>query len=330
MTERKDRKLLDQVRDLIRIKHYSPRTEKTYVQWMRRYILFHNKRHPVEMGQVEIEAYLSYLAQVRRVAASTQNQALNAILFLYREVLNIDMDSLNINAVRAKRRVRMPTVLTQDEVVRVLSHMYGLPRLAIELMYGGGLRIQECLDLRVQNIDIEDGSVVVVDSKSRRDRRTLLPKSIGPVMKKHLESVRFLHEQDLERGYGSVELPYALGRKYKRACKELCWQYAFPAKNLFHNKETGERGRWHMDRGVLQRSIRSASRKAGIMKRVTSHVFRHSFATHMLENGHDIRTVQELLGHAMVKTTMIYTHVMKQNNREVASPLDELGVRDRL
>jgi len=317
----KPKKLLDQLRDALRLKHYSYSTEKTYVHWVTRYILFHNKRHPREMGAPEIEAFLTHLATHENVSASTQNQALAALLFLYRNVLNMDVET-PIRVLRAKRPKRLPTVLSKEEVMRVLSFMRGTHLLMAKLLYGSGLRLMECHRLRVKDIDFDNHQIIVRDGKGENDRVTLLPASLVEPLKAQLMYVKHLHEQDLARGYGSVELPFALARKYPNADKELAWQYVFPSVSLSRDPRTGIVRRHHLDPSGLQRAVRQAARRAGIAKPVGPHTFRHSFATHLLESGYDIRTVQELLGHKDVKTTMIYTHVLNKGPKAVRSPLD--------
>lgn len=315
------KKLLDQVRDTIRLKHYSYRTEQTYVQWIRRYILFHNKRHPRDMGAPEIEAFLSHLAVEGNVTANTQNQAFHAILFLYREVLHQELNA-SINALRAKPSRYLPTVLTQDEVLRVLRELSGVYQLVVKLLYGCGLRQTECLSLRVKDIDFGQNQIIVRNGKGMEDRVTMLPVSIVEVLQAHLKLVKHRYQQDLERGYGSVYLPFALERKYPNANREWGWQYVFPADQISRDPRSGIVRRHHLHESGLQRAIKQAVRSARIDKRVSCHTFRHSFATHLLENGYDIRTVQELLGHKDVKTTMIYTHVLNRGGRGVRSPLD--------
>jgi len=317
----KPKKLLDQLRDAVRLKHYSYSTEKTYVRWVKRYVLFHNKRHPREMGAREIEAFLTHLATQENVSASTQNQALAALQFLYRYVLNMDLET-PIRALRAKRPKRLPTVLSKDEVLRILSFMQGTHLLMAKLLYGSGLRLMECHRLRVKDIDFENHQIIVRDGKGEKDRVTLLPMSLVEPLRAQLTYVRHLHERDLARGYGSVEMPFALARKHPNADKELPWQYVFPSASLSKDPRTGVVRRHHLDPSGLQRAVRRAAKLAGISKPVGPHTFRHSFATHLLESGYDIRTVQELLGHKNVKTTMIYTHVMNKGPKAVRSPLD--------
>ncbi|MFZ5917968.1 MAG: integron integrase [Chloroflexota bacterium] len=322
-------KLLDQVRHAVRLKHYSIRTEQAYVDWIKRFILFHGKRHPQNMGAPEIQAFLTHLAVDRNVAASTQNQALSALLFLYRHVLGQDL-TLPIDALRAKKPVRLPTVLTREEVCRVLDFMSGTPQLMARLLYGSGLRLMECIRLRVKDIDFDYGQITVRDTKGARDRVTVLPTAVVPFLRQHLTYVRLLHQDDLAQGFGHVYLPYALAEKYPNANKEWAWQYAFPADKRSPDPRSNITRRHHVDPSGLQKAVRQAARRAGIDKPVGPHTFRHSFATHLLENGYDIRTVQELLGHKDVKTTMIYTHVLNRGGLAVRSPLDEPLVRRKL
>ncbi|MDH7487374.1 MAG: integron integrase [Anaerolineae bacterium] len=314
------KKLLDQTRDAIRLKHYSYRTEETYLNWIRRYILFHNKRHPAEMGAPEVEAFLTHLAVKEHVAASTQNQALSALLFLYREVLHKDLGP--IDALRAKKPKRLPTVLTKEETLRLLNHLSGTHQLMAKLIYGSGLRLMECLRLRVKDLEFERRAIIVRDGKGEQDRVTVLPDSLIPLLQEHLQQVKALHQQDLAHGFGSVYLPDALARKYPNADKEWGWQYVFPANSLSRDPRSGVIRRHHVHESSLQKAIREAARLAGISKPVGPHTLRHCFATHLLENGYDIRTVQELLGHKDVKTTMIYTHVLQRGGLAVRSPLD--------
>jgi integron integrase len=320
MSEKK--KLLDRVSEAIQLKHYSPRTAEAYVSWIRRFILFHNKRHPREMGAAEIEEFLTHLAVDRDVAASTQNQALYALLFLYREVLRKELDEQAIDAVRAKKPRRLPTVLTRDEVRRVLGLLPGTQRLMAKLLYGSGLRLMECLCLRIKDVDIAQTQIVVRNGKGAKDRVTVLPESLVPFLQEHLQHVQYLHDDDLRRGYGKAPLPDALARKYSHASREWIWQYVFPASQRTPHPKTGEIVRDHAAPDGLYKALKRATRRAGIEKHVTPHVFRHSFATHLLEDGYDIRTVQELLGHKDVKTTMIYTHVLNRGGLAVRSPLD--------
>jgi len=319
--EQRPKKLLDQVREAIRLKHYSLSTEETYVAWIRRYILFHNKRHPNEMGSKEIETFLTHLAIKENVAASTQNQALSALLFLYRYVLQKDLDG-PIDALRAQKPKRLPTVLTKEEVRKVISHLPGTPRLMASLLYGSGLRLMECLRLRVKDLDFAQRQIIVRDGKGQQDRVTMLPESLIAPLQEHLQRVKRLHEEDLDKGYGAVYLPDALERKYPNASRGWAWQYVFPSDRLSEDPRTGIVRRHHLDESNLQKAVKEAARLAGIAKLVGPHTFRHSFATHLLQNGYDIRTVQELLGHKDVKTTMIYTHVLQRGGLAVRSPLD--------
>ncbi|MEJ5312271.1 MAG: integron integrase [Anaerolineae bacterium] len=315
-------KLLDQVRELLRMKHYALRTEEAYVDWIRRFILFHNKRHPRDMGTPEIRAFLAHLATEENVAASTQNQALAAILFLYREVLHQELDPLDLDAIRAQKPKRLPTVLTRAEVQKVLAQLTGEHLLMARLLYGSGLRLMECLRLRVKDVDFELRQITVREGKGDQDRVTMLPQAIIPALQEHLVHVRALHQQDLQNGYGCVYLPDALARKYPNACTEWGWQYVFPSDRISKDPRGGELRRHHVHESSLQKAIRAAAQAAGIVKPVSPHTFRHSFATHLLEAGYDIRTVQELLGHKDVKTTMIYTHVLNRGGLAVRSPLD--------
>lgn len=314
-------RLLDQVREVMRLKHYSYRTEQAYVDWIRRFILFHGKRHPQEMGAPEIEAFLTHLAVHENVAASTQNQALNALLFLYREVLGREITD-PIQALRAKKPRRLPTVLTRHEVQSLLAHLSGPPLLMAQLLYGSGLRLMECLRLRVKDLDFDYHTITVRDGKGDKDRVTILPASLIGSLQKHLEEVKRLHEQDLAQGYGAVYLPDALARKYPNAGREWAWQWVFPSPRLSLDPRSGTVRRHHMDPASLQRAIRHAAQAATLSKPVSPHTLRHSFATHLLENGYDIRTVQELLGHKDVRTTMVYTHVLQRGGLAVRSPLD--------
>lgn len=314
-------RLMDQVRSKIRIKHYARSTEKTYVYWILQYIYFHGKRHPAEMGKPEIEAFLNHLAQNRRLSSSSQNQAFNAIIFLYRQVLEIHPGE-GINAIRAKRYKSIPVVLSVDEVREVIEAMSGGFRLMTELLYGSGLRLNECLSLRVQDIDYKRRTVTVKDGKGRKDRLTVLPDRPIPRLQDHMANVKATHEQDLARGFGKVVLPHALHRKYPSASREFRWQFLFPQRTLFRNPVTGERGRWHIDGSLLQKAVSPAAKSTSITKRVTPHVFRHSYATHLLEAGYNIREVQDLMGHKSIETTMIYTHVMDKGRNRVKSPLD--------
>jgi integron integrase len=315
------RKLFDQVRDAIRTRHYAYRTERSYVDWIKRYVLFHKKRHPAEMGAPEVQAFITFLAVDRQLSASTQNQALSAILFLYKYVLQKDV-ALPLNLVRAERPSRLPTVLTHDEALAVIAIMGGNCQLMAKLLYGSGLRLMECLRLRVKDLDFGNRQIVVRDGKGEKDRVTVLPETVIPALQTHLQDVRALHQKDLQEGFGQVSLPYALARKYPNAAREWHWQYVFPASQRSQDPLSGHIKRHHLDESVLQKAVHEAARVAGISKPVSPHTFRHSFATHLLQSGYDIRTVQELLGHKDVKTTMIYTHVLQRGGRAVRSPLD--------
>lgn len=315
-------KLLDQVRELLRIKHYALRTEEAYVNWIRRFILFHNKRHPRDMGTPEIRAFLAHLATEDNVAASTQNQALAALLFLYREALHQELDPLDLDAIRAQKPQRLPTVLTRAEVQKVLAQLTGEPLLMARLLYGSGLRLMECLRLRVKDVDFELRQITVREGKGDQDRVTMLPQAIIPALQEHMVHVRALHNRDLEQGHGCVYLPNALARKYPNACTEWGWQYVFPSDRISKDPRSNVLRRHHIHESSLQKAIRAAAQAAGMIKPVSPHTFRHCFATHLLEAGYDIRTVQELLGHKDVKTTMIYTHVLNRGGLAVRSPLD--------
>jgi integron integrase len=316
-------RLLDRVRAALRTRHCSLRTEKAYVGWIRRYIVFHGKRHPAEMGAAEITRFLSDLAIQRNVAASTQNQALSALLFLYRDVLGQELPWLD-DIVRAKSRERIPVVLTREEVQAVLDALDGPTRLAALLLYGAGLRLLEALRLRVKDVDFARNQITVRSGKGGKDRVTMLPAAASRDLAKHLEAIRDQHDADLRSGAGWVELPWALARKYPRAGREWIWQWIFPATRTYLHRETNQRRRHHLHESVLQRAVKEAVRSSGIPKRATCHSFRHSFATHLLEDGADIRTVQELLGHRDVTTTMIYTHVVNRGPAGVLSPADRL------
>lgn len=316
-------KLLDQVRAAIRTRHYSPRTEEAYLHWIRRYIFFHNKRHPAEMGEKEIGSFINHLAVKENVAASTQNQALSALLFLYKQVLEKEFGEID-NLVWAKKPRRLPVVFTREEVRTVLRHFSDEKWLMANLLYGSGLRLQECLSLRVKDIDFSYSQIVVRAAKGNKDRVTLLPENIKAPLAKHLDRVMNLRQSDLERGFGKIYLPNALEKKYPGAASEWAWYWVFPAADISSDPQTGIRRRHHVGSWVLQRAMREARLKAGITKHCGCHTFRHSFATHLLEDGYDIRTIQELMGHNDVKTTMVYTHVINKGGRGVRSPADSL------
>ena len=316
-------RLYDRIIEVLRVRHYSRRTEDAYVHWIRRYIEFHQYRHPRQLAEPDLNRFLTHLAVQEHVAASTQNQALSAILFLYEHVLERQLDRIE-GVVRARRPKRLPVVLTVDEVSRVMAHLTGDKWLIAMLLYGGGLRLLEALRLRVKDLDFERCEITVREGKGDKDRVTMLPQAVIRPLQEHLRRVQAIHQQDVADGYGRVELPYALARKYPNANREWRWQFVFPQERRWRNARTGEQGRHHIHESLVQKSISAAARASGITKRVTSHTFRHSFATHLLTSGYDIRTVQELLGHSDVKTTMIYTHVLNRGGRGVRSPADGL------
>jgi integron integrase len=316
-------KLLDQVRALIRTRHYSLRTERAYVFWIKRYIYFHHKRHPAEMGKAEVEVFLSHLASSKHVAASTQNQALSALLLLYRHILGVELPWLD-GLTRAKKPKCLPVVLTRDEVIRLLGQLEGTVSLFMRLLYGTGMRIMECSKLRVMDVDFKRNEITVRHGKGGKDRITMLPESLATPLREHLIRVKAIHQSELREGRGDVELPHALARKHPRAACQWPWQYVFPASGLSKDPRSGVIRRHHIDDTRLQRHFQRALIRAGIEKRATPHTLRHAFATHLLESGYDIRTVQELLGHSDVSTTMIYTHVLSRGGKGVRSPLDFL------
>ncbi|HET8704919.1 MAG TPA: integron integrase [Pseudomonadales bacterium] len=314
-------KLLDKLQERIRRFNYSHRTEDAYLHWVKRFILFHNKRHPSELGEAEVEAFLTHLAVDRNVTASTQNLALAAILFLYKEVLHIDLAWLD-NIHRAKKPARLPTVLTRREVDLIIDQMEGPSKLMASLLYGTGMRLMECLRLRVKDVDFHYEQITIRDGKGAKDRVTMLPRSLKEPLLRQIKKAKHIHEMDLDDGFGEVYLPNALALKYPNASREWCWQYIFPAERISIDPRNGIKRRHHADEKVLQRKVKIAVQKAAISKPATPHTFRHSFATHLLEAGYDIRTVQELLGHNDVSTTMIYTHVLNRGGLAVRSPLD--------
>ena len=314
-------RLLDRVRAAIRLRHYSRRTEKAYTGWIRRFILFHGKRHPAEMAEAEITRFLSHLAIEDKVSASTQNQALSALLFLYRNVLARELPWMD-EIVRAKRPQRLPVVLSREEVAALLREMKGVGHLMASLLYGSGLRLLECCRLRVKDIDLLRGEITVRDGKGGKDRMTLLPTRLSAPITAHLQHVRAQHGRDLANALGSVELPAALERKPPHAPFEWGWQWVFPATRFYSDAGSGRRRRHHLHESVLQRAVHEAAIRARLTRPATCHALRHSFATHLLENGYDIRTIQELHGHRDVSTTMIYTHVLNRGGRGVRSPLD--------
>jgi len=317
-------RLLDQVREAVRARHYSCRTEKAYIHWIKRYIFFHGKRHPAELGASEVTAFLTSLAVHDKVAASTQNQTLSALLFLYREVLSVELPWLADIIIRAKRPQHLPVVLTRDEVHAVLQRLDGAPRLMALLLYGAGLRLLECCRLRVKDVDFATNQIVIRHGKGGKDRVTMLPAAVKAALIAHLERARKQHQADLRHGAGRVELPSALTRKYPNAGRDWGWQWVFPATRMYVDRLTAQRRRHHLHESVLQRAVKDAVRGAGIANPATCHTFRHSFATHLLEESHDICTVQELLGHSDVSTTMIYTHVLNRGPAGVRSPADRM------
>jgi integron integrase len=317
------KKLLDLYRESLRVRHYSHRTEVTYISWVRQFILFHKKRHPREMGVDEINAFITYLANEKNIAASTQNQAISSILFLYRHVLGIELDEKGLVPIRPTKPRRVPTVLSKTEAKTVIRQMTGVYRLMAQLMYGSGLRLMEVLRLRVKDLDFENRQIVVRDGKGENDRVTMFPESLLEPLRLQLKQVEVRHQIDLREGFGTVYLPYALDRKYPNTNREFAWQYVFPASDLSVDPVSGLKQRHHINESSLQKAVRVAAKVSRINKHVTPHTFRHSFATHLLQNGYDIRTVQELLGHKDVKTTMIYTHVLQRGGLAVKSPLDE-------
>jgi integron integrase len=314
-------RLLDQVRAAIRARHYSRRTEEAYIHWIRRFIVFHGKRHPRELGAAEVTAFVTWLAVDRQVAASTQNQALSGVLFLYKGVLGIDLGDVVVPP-RARMPSRVPVVLTPSEVRRVLEALEGVPRIVAMLLYGAGLRLQECLELRVKDLDFERGEITVRRGKGQKDRRVMLPQTVRVPLEHHLADVHRLHAADVAAGFGRVMLPDALQRKYPTAPKEWAWQFVFPAGRICRDERFGPPSRFHLHESAIQRAVTQAARTAGLTKRVGCHTFRHSFATQLLETGSDIRTLQDLLGHADMSTTMIYTHVLNRGGLGVKSPLD--------
>ncbi len=316
-------KLLDRLREALRARHYSRRTEQSYCHWVKRFIFFHHVRHPAEMAEREIKAFLTHVALQEQVSAPTQTQALSALLFLYRYVLGRSLGDLG-TVIRARKPHRVPVVLTRQEVKALLGHLDGDKWLMASLMYGAGLRLMECLCLRIHDLDLAQNQITVWDGKGFKDRITMLPEAVKGPLATHLERVKRLHQRDLADGHGRVVLPYALARKYPNAPAEWGWQFLFPQEHRWVNTQTGVQGRHHTDESIIQRAVKIAARQAGIVKHATCHTLRHSFATHLLEERYDIRTIQELLGHKDVKTTMIYTHVLNRGGKGVRSPVDSL------
>jgi len=317
--------LLDRLKAALRLRHYSPRTEEAYVSWVRRFVVFHGRRHPREMGVSELRAFLTHLAE-SGASASTQNQASSAVLFLYDAVLGCPLPGVE-GLVRPRRPVRLPVVLSRNEVAAVLGELRGVVWLMASLLYGSGLRLSECAELRVKDLHLERGELVVRDGKGSKDRVTMLPEALRDPLRLHLAAVKSQHDRDLAAGRGAVALPGNLRAKYPTAAFEWGWQWLFPATRFYVDRATGERRRHHLHESVLQRAVKAAARAAGIPRPVSCHSLRHSFATHLLEAGYDIRTIQELLGHRDVSTTMIYTHVLNRGGPGVRSPLDALPVR---
>ncbi len=325
MSREKDKKLLDEVRDVMRLKHYSIHTERSYCDWIKKFVIFHKmtSRKDLTNGEEKIERYLTYLAVERNIAPATQNQAMNALVFLYKRVLKVPLNE-EINAVRASKKVNIPVVMTREEVRQVVAVMEGVPQLIVKILYGSGLRVMEAVRIRVQDVDYGMKQICVRSGKGAKDRITTFPESIIPLLDNHLAKVKVTHEQDLAQGYGAVYLPYALERKYPNAQREFNWQYIFPSRKLSTDPRGGTTRRHHVDPSVVNKAIKTAVKKVGIKKKISAHTFRHSFATHLLERGIDIRTIQALLGHKDVATTMVYTHVLQQGGHGVLSPLDDL------
>lgn len=328
MSSEKSPTLLEDVRRVMRLKHYSLHTERSYCDWIKQFVKFHRmteRQALFEDGEAKIEAFLSYLATQRNVASATQNQAMNALVFLYKRVLDIPLTK-RIEAIRSTKNRHIPVVLSVDEVKLVMARLEGVPQLLVKLLYGSGLRISEAVRLRVQDIDFAYKQITVRSGKGDKDRVTTFAASLAPLLLNHLDKVKAVHDQDLVDGYGAVYLPYALAKKYPNAEREWGWQYIFPAKLLSTDPLSGATRRHHIDQSAVNKAIRAAVRQAGIAKRVSAHTFRHSFATHLLQRGTDIRTIQALLGHSELETTMIYTHVLNQGGQGVVSPLDDLGI----
>jgi integron integrase len=313
-------KLLDEVRTQLRVNHYSKKTEEAYLNWIKRYIYFHNKTHPEKLDKSDIQKFLNHLTINNNVSSSTQNQALQGILFLYKNILKQDVGWIE-EIKRSSRVKHLPVVFSKSEISRIFEHLSGTPKIIVSLLYGSGLRLSEALRLRIKDIDFDYKQIIVRDGKGEKDRHTVLPVSIINDLKKHLNKVFNLHKEDLKKGKGDTILPYALKKKYPNAGKDFYWQYAFPAEKYIRDENSGLSYRYHIHPSTIQRTVKTAIKKAGVNKQGSPHTFRHSFATHLLENGCDIRTIQELLGHQSIKTTMIYTHVLNRG-LGIKSPLD--------
>lgn len=320
-------RLLDSLRSKIRLKGYSRSTEKTYCHWVRQYVLYHDKQHPKDLGAKEVEAFLSALVSIRHASSSTQNQALSALLFLYKHVIGHPIDT-PIKALRAKKYEHIPSVLSVEEVRSLLDCMAGVPKLMAELTYGSGMRVSETSGLRVQDLDFANKRIVVRDGKGRKDRFTLMPVSLLDQLQAHLIKVKRLHVSDLAKGYGASVLPWAYAKRMSTASKDFAWQFVFPSKVLFHDNRTGLSGRWHVNRSTLQDAVRVAARRAGLQKRASIHTLRHCFATHLLQTGCDVRKIQTLLGHSHINTTMVYAHIVDAYQLGVTSPLDRLSATE--
>jgi integron integrase len=328
MSNHKNGKLLDDVRQVMRVNHYSIHTERIYIEWIKQYVKFHKMNDRIELlvnPETKVEEFLSYLAIQRKVAVSTQNQAMNALVFLFKRVLEAPLEK-TVNAIRSTKNRKIPVVLTQNEVKEIITLLEGKPQLVVKLLYGSGLRITEAIRLRVQDIDFDYKQITVRSGKGNKDRVTTFSTALMSQIKDHLQRVKLIHDKDLLDGYGSVYLPNALSKKYPNAEKEWIWQYVFPARNISIDPRSGITRRHHVDQSVINKGIKSVVKKLGITKRVSAHTFRHSFATHLLQRGTDIRTIQALLGHNDLETTMIYTHVLNQGGQGVISPLDDLGL----
>jgi integron integrase len=320
-------KILDQIRQVLRLHHYSIHTERAYLDWIKRYIAFHRmkSRDDLAEGEQKIEAFLTHLVVDQRVAAATQNQAMNALVFLYKRVLEQPLNE-TINAVRAEKKMNVPVVLTRDEVMQVIPLLEGVPQLVVKLLYGSGLRIMEAVRLRVKDVDFQMKQITVRSGKGDKDRVTTFPASMIPLVENHLAKVKVLHSRDLAEARGEVYLPHGLNRKYRGTGKQWGWQYLFPSRDVSTDPLTGKVRRHHVDPSVINKAIKAATRRAGLTKQISAHTFRHSFATHLLQRGTDIRTIQALLGHRHMSTTMIYTHILQQGGQGVPSPLDDLGI----